>query len=191
MNEVLLDLRPVEGNQIKLTAQLDQASGVEFNQFLSFGLATLLAKSLRHEPAKADAIDLLFKLLLCSRRSDSPTASPVVNGGGRSFPEPRKVASSALGYFIVLLPTIVRAGRLDELLVVAGLDDIDDTGLAATEKYDLIATRLVVFEPEAAFLAFALLCGLARAADTDDEYLAIFSVLRYLAAGHPDVAFYL
>mgnify|MGYP001587547109 FL=1 len=117
MEEVLLAMQPNEGaSQAKYMSQLQQYSGVDFRQHLSFGIATLVTKSLHHAPSTADAIDFLFKLLLCSRRIDeSPVASPTSDFPRRT--SPRQVPTAAVGYFLVLLPIMVRQHRLQELQI--------------------------------------------------------------------------
>ncbi|KAM0749716.1 hypothetical protein T439DRAFT_302673 [Meredithblackwellia eburnea MCA 4105] len=188
VDEVLLAMRPAEGSQLKFGGQLDETSGIDFRHHLSLGIATAVVKHLRHESSLDDAVTLLFKLLLCTRGSEPAGPSPTRNGG---VPPSKFVPAAGLGYFVVLLPAMSRLGRLEELLVVAGLDDLDDSGLTTTERYELIASRLSFADEEAAFLTYGLLAGLAQSADTDVEYLAIFTVLRHITNVFPDVATYL
>ncbi|KAK4704245.1 neurofibromin 1, partial [Phenoliferia sp. Uapishka_3] len=188
MEEVLLSMQPRENEaQGKYMAQLQQYSGVDFRQHMSFAIATLVVKNLHHESSEADTIDLLFKLLLCSRKIDDESTSSASNGDHHL----RQVASSSIGYFLVLFPLMVRRHRLSELLFIAGLSDIDESGLSLVEKFANVAGRLRIVDDEQAFLSFALLSALARVVDTDEEHLAIFTILSHISSAYPNVSYYL
>lgn len=170
---------------------LNLIAGVSFNSSCSFSMATILVKGMRFSPIADETSALLIKFLLCSRNVD-PTVAPVRAGlathanDGVAYPRP--LDSESTPYFLALLPYFARNGRLEELLDLAGLDDLAGAGTTDSQKYTAIAARLSIEDDDTATLAFALLVAQARVADTDSEYLAIYSVMAHISHTFPSAA---
>lgn len=132
--------------------------------------STLLLKPLHHPWTANEVTNLLLQFLRISQREQSSqTSSPQ----GLK----RMVNSASLGYFIALLPGAVRHGRLDELLVAAGLDDMASFSGPPTDFYGKLIGRLCIENEDTAFLVFAMLAGLLRQFETDQEFVALVTAM--------------
>lgn len=167
-------------------------AGVNFNTSPSFAMATILVKGLRFSPIAEEMSSLLIKFLLCTRNLD-PTVAPVGAGlathADDAVADPRRLDRESTPYFLALLPYFARTGRMDELLELAGLDDVLSGGSGAdSQTYAAVAARLSIDDDDTATLAFAFLVALARVADTDSEYLSIFTVMAWISHSFPSAA---
>lgn len=185
--ETLLEFRQDQDSNSP-PAQLDDASGVDFRQSLSFALATILAKACRRAPISQATTDVLFELLTRIQQHEPKAAS---NGVVSSTEAPRMVHSSYLGIFLLLVPSALRRGRLNELWTLVGFHHMLDRPRPDFALYVSLASRLTIEDSESAILALALLSGLAHVADTDAEHVAVLGLFAGVAQRFPDVAPYL
>lgn len=93
--------------------RLDDETGVDFEAFFSFAMASLLVKGLRHPLTKGATIELLQCMLRFSAM-DAQGNAPSSNG---------QVSTMQLGFFIALLPTATRQDEFADLLQLAGAKD--------------------------------------------------------------------
>jgi hypothetical protein len=171
MGEALLSFRDSAAGSTLPCQLIDECFGVDFQVSFTFSLAVILAKGVKFPPTATATISVLLNVLRITSRSSSRTLS-----------------RDALPFFLVLIPTMAHTGRLAELLATAGMDDLVDAGLSDLQTYSAIVPRLGVNDHESVTLAPALLVTFASVVDSENESLAIFTILGKLASDHPAAA---
>lgn len=175
MGEALLSFRDSGAGSTLPCQLIDECFGVDFQVNFTFSLAIILAKGIKFPPTATATINLLLNLLRITSRSSSRSSS-------------RTLSRDALAFFLVLVPTMAHTGRLAELLVTAGMVDLVDAGLSDLQIYSAIVPRLGVNDHESVTLATAVLVAFASVVDSENESLAIFTILGKLASDHPAAA---
>lgn len=105
MESVLLEARQLIGES---AGRLDNAAGVSFETSLSFSLAALLSKGLRHPTSRTSASAALSTLLEISTETSSADQS--------------RLGPNRLGYFFALLPVMSNSpSDVRSLFALAGL----------------------------------------------------------------------
>lgn len=175
--DTFLDYRDADGPDSSANA-LDDASGVDTEINFSFALATLLVNPLRDPETLESTVGLLFQLISLARHGAAP------NGTTEDL---SAIEEDAIPYFLLLLPTVARMGRLEELLVAVGLA-VAEPAAEGFEQYRQAARHLGIHSRDNAHLSCALAVALAQSAHDAQERVALFAVLERLAISHPDVA---
>jgi hypothetical protein len=151
----------------------DDVIGISFARSFSFSIATLVVKLLYWPPAIQSTVDLLEELLRLSLQNQHAPQDAI--------------PTSALGYFVVLLPVCCRMGRLSDLLLLAGLTELTSFDNVTVELLKRIAAHSVAPDAETALLETALLVAIGSASESAAELAAILVLLAALAERYPDV----
>lgn len=169
IEEVLLEARADLGD---IVIELDEACGVNFDDYFSFGVAVILLKGLK----QCDDKDIVFQCLTAFLEIDCKRS---VDQG--------IIQARTLGYLAGLLPFAAKDNTLRELLRLAGINDVDldaiDFGASNTGLFDL----LEIPDNSTALLLISLLVTLLNASENEAERLFLYSLLADSATSVPEV----
>ncbi|KAI8974377.1 hypothetical protein BDB01DRAFT_807208 [Pilobolus umbonatus] len=169
IQEVLFESRKNLG---PICTELDDACGVNFDDYFSFSIATILLRGLKQCETK----DVIYQCLSAFLEIDSKRTI-----------EQGLVESRALGYLAGLLPFATKEEILRELLRLAGVNDIElkeiDFGGSHSGLFDLIE----IPDNSTALLLVSLLVTLLNASENEGEKLFLYTLLADAAVCVPEV----
>jgi neurofibromin 1 len=169
IEEVLLEAR-VELGDISL--ELDEACGVNFNDYFSFAVAVVLLRGLK----QCDTKDVVFQCLTAFLEIDCKQSE-----------EQGIIEARTLGYLAGLLPFAAKDDTLRELLLLAGISSLDldgiDFGASLAGLFDI----LEIPDNSTALLLISLLVTLLNASENESERFFLYSLLADAAISVPEV----
>ncbi|KAI8053543.1 hypothetical protein BDF21DRAFT_441145 [Thamnidium elegans] len=169
IEEVLLEARIDLGD---VSHELDEACGVNFDNYFSFAVAVILLRGLK----QCDIKDIVFQCLTVFLEIDCK----------RSV-EQDIIEARTLGYLAGLLPFAAKDDTLRELLRLAGISDVDLDGIDFGSSHAGLFDILEIPDNSTALLLISLLVTLLNASENESERLFLYSLLADAAISVPEV----
>lgn len=169
IEEVLLEARRDLGD---ISYELDEACGVNFDNYFSFAVAVILLKGLK----QCDTKDIVFQCLTVFLEIDCKRS--VEHG---------IIEAKTLGYLAGLLPFAAKDDTLRELLRLAGINEIDLDGIDFGSSHTGLFDILEIPDNSTALLLISLLVTLLNASENESERLFLYSLLADAAISVPEV----
>lgn len=169
IGDVLLESRVELGS---ISCELDEACGVNFDDYFSFAVAVVLLRGLK----QCDTKDVVYQCLTSFLEIDSKQSE-----------EQGIIEAGTLGYLAGLLPFAAKDDTLRELLRLAGISDVDldgiDFGASLAGLFDI----LEIPDNSTALLLISLLVTLLNASENESEKFFLYGILADAAISVPEV----
>jgi neurofibromin 1 len=169
IEQVLLHARIELG---AISVELDEAAGVNFNEYFSFSVAVILLRGLK----SADTKDMVNQCLTAFLEIDCKRTE-----------EHGVIESRTLGYLAGLLPFATKDDTLRELLRLAGINDADLEEIDFGSSHAGLFKILEIPDDNTALLLVSLLVTLLHASENESEKLFLYSLLADAAVSVPVV----
>lgn len=173
---------------LEVTSQLDDILKIAFDSSLSFSLASIIFKGVRHSGLRDSAETVLRSLLCVTVRVQEGEANQPSNGFRDSL------CPDALGYFLALLPLSTKTPAYRRLLGDCSIDEawLPDAGLTEFDDNEIGVPHispafLAINDSNTALLVTSFIGTMLATAQGDDtETEILYSLLSDIANSFPE-----